>query len=116
MYSSFAFKLKSLYECPLSMEDLNNPAILPSGITIEQDFAQGLINNKQKDPYNRNENVNKIIVNRFAKDVKKIITDFENIQADIERNKAKKDMSCQTEFIVRSKDDIQKLISYSQIW
>ena len=70
-YKSLISKLKELFQCPLSLDHLYNPMILPSGFTINESYLNRLIN--CKDPYNMNLIVSNKIVNRFANDVKDII-------------------------------------------
>ena len=65
------FQLKQAFICPLSLDCLSNPVILPSGVTINEEFFDKLIN--KKDPYNNNLIVNYKIHNRFAAEVKEII-------------------------------------------
>ena len=57
LFSYFVDKLNSLYECPLSFEQLSKPAILPSGHTIDEDFLSDLIKSNSTDPFNREKKV-----------------------------------------------------------
>ena len=75
-YFTLLTMLKELYEWPLSLDYLEKPTILPSGFTINENFFDGLINNK--DPYNKNLNVQHKITNRFANEVREIIRKSEN--------------------------------------
>ena len=65
------FQLKQVFVCPLSLDCLSNPVILPSGVTINEEFFDKLIN--KKDPYNNKLDVNYKIHNRFAAEVKEIV-------------------------------------------
>ena len=75
-YSTLLAKLKELFEWPLSLDYLEKPTILPSGFTINENIFDRLINNK--DPYNKNLNVQHKITNRFANEVREIISSSEN--------------------------------------
>ena len=70
-YFDLIFQLKQMFVCPISLDCLSNPVILPSGITINEEFFDKLIN--KKDPYNNNLIVNCKIHNRFAAEVKEIV-------------------------------------------
>ena len=37
-YSDLVDNLNQLFECPLSMAELTSPTILPSGITVQEDY------------------------------------------------------------------------------
>ena len=117
-YYSLLSHLKELYECPLSLDQLDNPTILPSGFTIEEDYFDKLMN--CKDPYNKNLIVKYKIFNRFAKDVKEIINNSEDlvvkeelkIQEEINEVEAQRKLmtkDIQTDFLLRSEDDIHKI-------
>jgi hypothetical protein len=59
-------KLESELYCPLSLDKLRTPVILPSGHTIEKQFLLRLIDDEKPDPYDKTKAVKDIIVNRFA--------------------------------------------------
>lgn len=57
LFSCLIDKLGSLYHCPLSFKYLKEPAILPSGNTIDQTFLKNLIRTNSTDPYNSEKEV-----------------------------------------------------------
>ena len=67
----------------MSLDQLDNPTILPSGFTINESYFDKLIN--RRDPYNKNLTVKCKIVNRFAKEVKEIIEGFKKLVAEDEQ-------------------------------
>ena len=102
----------------MSLDRLKNPIILPSGFTIDESYFDRLID--CKDPYNKEFIVKYKICNRFARQVKEIIEaseeqmlkqqqSYEELKAqlDIERQECSKDT--QTDFVVRSEEDIRTI-------
>ena len=115
-YFELIFQLKDLFECPLSLDCLKNPIILPSGFTIDESYFDRLINSK--DPYNNKFIVKQKIHNRFAIQVKEIVETSEEqtlkqqqsyeefkAQLDIDRQECSKDT--QTDFVSKSEDIIE---------
>ena len=76
IYHELLSKLKEIYEWSLNFDYLEKPTVLPSGFTINENIFDRLINNK--DPYNKNLNVQHKITNRFANEVREIIRKSEN--------------------------------------
>ena len=74
---STLLKLKVLFECPITMDTIQSPVILPSGITIDEKALQNLLNTNQKDPFDRSQVCKEKITNRFALDVQEI---FDNLK------------------------------------
>lgn len=62
--------LTNLFECPITLCEIESPAILPSGHTIEKSFMEELIKNDHKDPFDNRTEVNYVVTNRFAIKVK----------------------------------------------
>ena len=86
-YNELVSKLKQLFECPLSLDQLENPIILPSGITIQEEMFNKLKN--QKDPYDWNLTIKSKVFNRFAKDVIEIVRNSENAILEKQQNAQK---------------------------
>lgn len=117
-YSSLVFRLKELYECPISCSNLTSPIILPSGITIQDSFFDELVKHNTVDPYNKNLRIRQRIVNRFAERVKEVIEgiekevikDGDKIQNISELQKqSTADSSFQAELFTRSDEDIETI-------
>ena len=89
LYWSLLAKLKDMYECPISLDYLNTPIILPSGFTINEEWFDRLRDGK--DPYNINLSVQHKIINRFAVEVREIINHSEDLVIE-EENETKKDI------------------------
>ena len=75
-------KLSELIDCPISMIQIQNPVILPSGVTIDRKAYDNLIG--KKDPYDKTLVVGKVVVNRIFKD---IIEFLHEISDQINENK-----------------------------
>ena len=103
-YYALLSKLKELYEWPLSLDYLEKPKILSSGFAVNESYFDRLINNK--DPYNKNLNVQHKITNRFANEVREIISSSENsvieeekkIQEEIKEESLHQAKGTQTDF------------------
>ncbi|CAI2369860.1 unnamed protein product [Moneuplotes crassus] len=96
LFCFFYERIESLLDCPLSYEKLTEPVILPSGITINQNFCEKLITTNCYDPYNSTLKINSIIINRFTKSVKEIYEDIGQKHLLLERNTLTNEASCQT--------------------
>ena len=70
-YNELISKLNELFQCPLSLDQIVIPVILPSGITITEGFFDVLKN--RNDPYDKNMKITGKIFNRFARDVMDIV-------------------------------------------
>jgi hypothetical protein len=109
MFKRFIKQVDSLFECSITMDELTKPIVLPSGHSISEEFAKQLLKAKRPDPYDRTKIVKHIVVNRLAIDVKEAVNDFKKIQEDLEHQDNFSDQSCQTDFIVRSEQDIEEI-------
>ena len=67
-------KLSSLLECPITLEQIMSPVILPSGNTVERYVMEELIRDKKHDPIDRVQICDRIIINRLAIDVQDTLT------------------------------------------
>ena len=61
-------KMEGLLQCPINMEKIKNPVVLPSGITVDKEVMDRLIDKKHPDPFDRTKKWYKILVNRFVYD------------------------------------------------
>lgn len=75
-YKILKEELCSLFECPITFEEISTPVILPSGHTVEKSTMDKLIDNSSKDPFSNTEKCTQIIVNRFALKVKEILSEI----------------------------------------
>ena len=46
-------KMEGLLQCPINMEKIKNPVVLPSGITVDKEVMDRLIDKKHPDPFDR---------------------------------------------------------------
>lgn len=60
--------MEGLLQCPINMEKIKNPVVLPSGITVDKEVMDRLIDKKHPDPFDRTKKWYKILVNRFVYD------------------------------------------------
>ena len=104
-----------MFECPLSLDRLKNPIILPSGFTIEEEYFDRLVDSK--DPYNKEFIVKHKTQNRFARQVKEIVEvsedqmlkqqqSYQEIKAQLEIDRENCCKSAQTDFVIRAEEDI----------
>ena len=123
-YCDLIYQLKELFECPLSLDRLVDPVILPSGKTINESCFNQLVDSR--DPFNKEVIVKHKIHNRFANEVKEIIEgsekqmleqqqSYQKLKArlDIERQELSKDT--QTDFVVRPEEDISHINQLSSL-
>ena len=71
-------KIKKIIVCPLSGEQLRNPVVLPSGVTVEQKFYDNLVDENTRDPFNPSLNISESRVNRLALDLIFVVEKIEN--------------------------------------
>ncbi|CAI2359022.1 unnamed protein product [Moneuplotes crassus] len=107
MFTYLVEKIESLNECPLSFESLDNPAILPSGNTINEYFCRNLIASRSTDPFDCQKRIMSVIVNRFAKEVFELTSKCKKKAKKLEKNSPCKDFKSQTDFVVRWEEDIE---------
>jgi myosin heavy subunit len=62
-------KLETLLICPIKVNRMINPCILPSGNTVNEGVAVNLIRGCMSDPFDRAKICKQLIVNRFAHSV-----------------------------------------------
>jgi chaperonin cofactor prefoldin len=108
-------KMHSLIVCPLTLDRIDYPAILNSGHTIEQSFMDKLIQNGRADPFDRSLKCDRVIVNRTAIELKKLLEEIELKTDEIEGNDRKdKSVQVSTGTVVeakannKSKDELQQ--------
>ena len=53
LYISIVTKLKNLLECPITLEVITDPLVLPSGITIDESAMQELVKGNRKHPFSK---------------------------------------------------------------
>lgn len=53
LFLSTIKKLNALFECPITLQPLVTPVVLPSGITIEKEAMHRLIKGQMLDPFNK---------------------------------------------------------------
>ena len=120
-YDSLISDIKELFYWPLSMVEMDKPWILPSGISIHEEYWDKLENSQSRDPYNKNLKVKQKIINRFAIEVKEIIQQSEKslenefeLRESAERGKLNswlntKSVEIQTYFLIKLEDDIDQI-------
>ena len=123
-YHDLISQLKILYECPLSLDRLKNPIILPSGFTINEDYFDKLIDSK--DPYNKEFIVKHKVHNRFANEVKEIVEasekqmlekkqNYEDFKHQLDTDRQERSKDTQTDFVVRADDDVAAIERFSSL-
>ena len=63
--------LNDLFICPIQYTEMDNPMILPSGVTVDKDTISNLGYNR--DPYNWSFKARNAIPNRLASQIKEIL-------------------------------------------
>jgi hypothetical protein len=66
LFETLYDSLQSHLVCPLTLEKIDDPVMLPSGQTVEKAFMQDLISKNKRDPFDRNKLCTTIVQNRFA--------------------------------------------------
>ena len=123
-YCDLICQLKELFECPLSLERLVNPVILPSGKTINESCFNQLVDSR--DPFNKEFVVKHKIHNRFAREVKEIIEAsdsklleqqqiYQNLKPLLNIDIQGRSKDTQTDFVVRSEEDIATINQISSL-
>ena len=72
-YKQLISDVNKILLCPLSMSELTNPVILPSGHTIQEGYFDELKRRRYKDPYDNSKILKDKVHNRFASEVIKIV-------------------------------------------
>ncbi|CAI2364018.1 unnamed protein product [Moneuplotes crassus] len=65
-HHNFLEALEKLLVCPITMEMIKKPTIIPSGNLVEESVVQRLIKDGKTDPFNRRLRLQKVIPDRFA--------------------------------------------------
>ena len=98
-------KLQELLECPISMEKIRTPLILPSGNTVDEESFNKLVN--KNDPFNKNFKVKEKTINRFAKQVIEIIDSVSDQIGDLKIGTTIKNLD---NLLCRVHHDISKML------
>mmetsp|Transcript_10366 Transcript_10366/g.9160 ORF Transcript_10366/g.9160 Transcript_10366/m.9160 type:complete len:114 (-) Transcript_10366:21-362(-) len=80
LFQKLKEELSQSFECPLSLDTISSPAILPSGHTIEESFMVALINKRKLDPFNNTNRCRKIVINRFCIQVREILENITKME------------------------------------
>ncbi|CAI2372241.1 unnamed protein product [Moneuplotes crassus] len=66
-------KIKSHFECPILLEEIESPVICPSGHTVDLKVYEQLVRDGRKDPFSGEKLGDKVVVNRFMVAIKEIL-------------------------------------------
>ncbi|CAI2373827.1 unnamed protein product [Moneuplotes crassus] len=75
-------KIKSHFECPILLEEIESPVICPSGHTVDLKVYEQLVRDGRKDPFSGEKLGDKVVVNRFMMTAKEIINPSNNVLKD----------------------------------
>ncbi|CAI2363954.1 unnamed protein product [Moneuplotes crassus] len=115
LLSSLLEKIESIYECPLSFEKIKEPAILPSGNTISSVFYKELAKKKFKDPFDKSRKLPRLIVNRFAVNLREILDEVTINKINMEKKWEVKSQGCQANIILNTEDEIEEIHNLRRI-
>mmetsp|Transcript_27755 Transcript_27755/g.24548 ORF Transcript_27755/g.24548 Transcript_27755/m.24548 type:complete len:157 (+) Transcript_27755:559-1029(+) len=73
--------------CPLSLEPIEVPTICPSGHTIDEFFMKKLVKDNKRDPFNNLDICDKVIINRFAINMKEVLKEVNNLESILLKEK-----------------------------